>query len=280
MKTESGFQFVDALMIVITAAILISLPVLVARAQNAQARGATCAANLETMSQALMTYMNSNNDQMPFIDSAAVYDPDNVPLPTAATQTDESFASGAWSMMLGENVAQNAWLMIKDGIATEANFRCPGDAAAKLRTDVVDEPATYGWVSPFNYSYGLHVPYATGNNAAPLTLSTPYMLVIIADQLPYSDEGYHTVNAAADPVQLPSNHPETGTTVLTFMGSVRTVPPANSTCGIDDNEIYADDLGQPGGVPMSEDDTSISKSGRFEAQHVLGTEAGADQDDD
>ena len=276
MKTTNSFRLADLFVLAVVSAILISLPVLVARAQTAQVRGATCAANLGTMSEALTTYMNSNNDQMPFIDSAAIYDPDNVPLPTAATQTDETFASGAWSMMLGENVAQNAWLMIKDGITTEANFRCPGDAAAKLRSDVVDEPATYGWVSPFNYSYGLHVPYATGNNAAPLTLSTPYTLVIISDQLPYGDEGYHIVNAVADPVQLPSNHPETGTTVLTFMGNVQTVPPANSTCGIDGNEIYADDLGRPGGVPMSEDDTSISKSGRFEAEHVLGTEAGAD----
>ena len=276
MNTTRSFRLADLLTIAVVVAILVAVPAIVARAQDAQNRGLTCAANLGAMSQALMAYMNSNNDQMPFIDAAAVYDPDNVPLPTAATQTDETFDSGAWAMMLGENVAQNAWLMIKDGIATEASFRCPGDAAAKLRSDVVDEPATYGWVSPFNYSYGLHVPYATGNNAAPLTLSTQYTFIIIADQLPYSDEGYHVVNAAADPVKLPSNHPETGTTVLTFMGSVQTVPPANSTCGIDGNDIYADDLGRPGGVPMSEDDTSISKSGRFEAEHVLGTEAGAD----
>lgn len=274
MNTTRSFRLADLLTIAVVVAILVAVPAIVARAQDAQNRGLTCAANLGAMSRALMTYMTSNNDQMPFIDSTAIYDPDYVPLPTPITQTDETFDSGAWATTLGENVAQNAWLMIKDGVATEANFRCPGDAAAKLRSDVVDDPATYGWVSPFNYSYGLHVPYATGNNAAPLTLSTPYTLVIIADQLPYGDDGYHIVNAAADPEQLPSNHPGTGTTVLTFMGNVRTVAPANSACGIDGNEIYANDLGLPGGVPRNANDTSITKSGRFEAQHVLGTEAG------
>ena len=230
------------------------------------AKRAVCTSNLSAIGKAIELYMNENHDRPPLLNVHATYDPADVAVPSAQTQTDEAFCTGSWESALGANPMQNVWLLIAEDMVQEDRFFCLADTAYEARTQTVDPPAEYGWVSPFNYSYGMHVPYDSGNNAAPLNAETLGGLVIFSDQMPYDDNGYHIVDRRHDPARRPSNHPKLGTATLTLVGSVATTDAANSRCGIDGDEIYANvTSGIVGGIPEADDDTSIAKSGRFEA---------------
>lgn len=229
------------------------------------AKRAVCTSNLSAIGKAIGLYMNENHDRPPLLNVHATYDPADVAVPSAQTQTDEAFGTGTWESTLGTNPMQNAWLLIAEDMVQGDRFICLADTAHEARTQTVDSPANYGWVSPFNYSYGMHVPYATAGNTAPLNSETPGGLVIFADQIPYDDNRYHIVSRRNGPSLRPSNHPGLGTMFLTFVGSVSTVDSTDSQCGIDGDEIYANASEIVGGIPETEIDTSIAKSGRYES---------------
>ena len=262
--------------LILVLAVLFPLVLGIGRVREIRSRG-TCVAHLNAIGKAIGLYMNENHDHPPLVDVDAMYDPTDVAVPSVRTQTDDAFNTGSWGPTLGTNPMQNVWLLIAEDILQEAHFRCPADTAYQARSDTVSHPANYGWVSPFNYSYGMHVPYASGENAAPLDSETPGKLVVLADQVPYSDNGYHIVNSRRDPPLLPSNHPGLGTSILTLTGSVDSLDARDSCYGRNDDEIYANTTSNVvGGIPETDDDTSIAKSGRFESPSAPGTEGGDD----
>ena len=280
MTNRKGSTANVAVVVLSVAAILILIVLVLRSIRFGQprdiARRATCVANLNAIGKAVGLYMSENHDQTPIMDMDALYDPANVAVPSAQTRTDDAFSTGSWETTLGTNPMQNVWLLIAENMLQEKHFFCRADKAYQARSATASDPANYGWVSPFNYSYGMHVPYASGDNAAPLNSETPGKLVIFADQVPYSDGGYHIVNTRSDPALRPSNHPSLGTASLTFTGSVYTTDTTDSRCGMNDDEIYANAVSDiVGGIPETDNDTSIAKSGRFESISAPSTEDGA-----
>jgi hypothetical protein len=275
MTTTRNFSLTDLLALAIVSAILVSLPVLAVGTRTALERRATCVANLNSFGKAVPLYMNENDDRTPIMDMRMLYDPANVSVPSVETQTNDEYADGTWETTFGTNPMQNVWLLIYQNMLQVGHFRCPADQAYLPREETVTDPSDYGWVSPFNYSYGLHVPYSSGNNPVPFNANAPGALVISADQVPYDNSGYHVVDAEADPVKSPSNHGDLGTVFVTFTGSVRHTDVANSRCGMEGDEIYANATSEIiGGIPETDNDTSIAKSGRFESIRAPSTEDG------
>ena len=147
---------------------------------------------------------------------------------------------------------QNVWLSVAKGYVDERLFKCPGDTDWQPR----DAAGRYGWTDPHQYSYGMHWPYATdadGNgNPAPLSTDTYRLgVAIFADQNPGGPVGGS---------RSPSNHPRAGTNYVFADGTVRASRDGTSTFGHD--EIYTNEDGLAGGLPQSENDTSIALSGR------------------
>ncbi len=213
----------------------------------------TCQAHLKIISLGLLTYQQNNLSAAPLIkmDEAA---PNGANIaPTADSQSDERFSSGQWEAVLGDQAMQNVWLLIAaEGYVDEDIFKCPGDKDWRPR----DAAGRYGWTSPFQYSYGMQWPYATdadGNGNPALLSADTYRqgVVTFADQNPGGPVGGS---------RSPSNHPKVGTNYLLADGVVLVSRDGTSTFNGD--EIYTNEDGLAGGLPQSEDDTSITLSGR------------------
>jgi hypothetical protein len=68
---------------------------------------------------------------------------------------------------------------------------------------------------------------------------------------------------SASTARRPSNHPSEGESVLYRAGNVGFYDSVtDSKAGLNANDIYVNDAGVVGGVPLSADDTSIIQSGR------------------
>ncbi len=212
----------------------------------------TCQAHLKTISLGLLTYQQDNSSA-PLIKMYEAAPNGANSAPTADSQTDEPFSSGQWGAVLGDQAMQNVWLWITaEGYVDEDIFKCPGDPDWQPR----DAAGRYGWTDPHQYSYGMQWPYATdadGNgNPAPLSAATYRPgIVIFADQNPGGPVGGS---------RSPSNHPKVGTNYLLADGAVLASRDGTSTFNGDD--IYTNEDGLAGGLPQSEDDTSITLSGR------------------
>jgi len=144
------------------------------------------------------------------------------------------------------------WLLIATRHAPVSVFHCPGDTERQERTS----DATFGWSSPYEYSYSIQYPYRTdasktNRNPASLTGNLQDM-VIFADRNPGGPVG---------PGRVPSNHP--GTNTLWTDGTVKYFgSDKRSTVGADGDEIYANIGGVPGGMPEGPADTSLTLTGR------------------
>ena len=268
MRTLKSFTGREALLTALAVGVLttsaMSILFVTPYRSRALAKRAVCLNNLGNITKGMGTYEAANpRYPTPLLDSQAVYDPDVLPIPMPANQTNTQFRDDAtaWAP-LGSHPMQNVWLMIADFCINEVHFKCPADVAWFPRETVTAEPREFGWVSPFNYSYGMHVPNSnSGDNRAPLSRARDN-LVIFADQTPYNVNGYHVIDGDARPHQYPSNHLDLGTCAATGGGSVAFGEPDHSQLGARGDEIYANESGTIAGVPESATDTSIVPSGR------------------
>lgn len=265
---RKGFTLIELMVVVAIIAILVTILMPTLAKARDLAKKATCQASLNGIGKALILYSAQNDDRTPIMEFDTDYDPGSVDVPDNANQTDDDYKAGTWVATLGDNPMQNVWLMIKEGLLPVQGFRCPADSDYESRksTDDDDDPDKWGWISPLNYSYGIHVPYTTGGNPVPFKdARLEGGMVIFADQLPFEDD-YQKVDDKADPPQKPSNHPKLGTAYLLYSGMVQWQDTSTSECGLNGDEIYENDegggSGVAGGIPQTDEDTSIAASGR------------------
>lgn len=261
---RKGFTLIELMVVVAIIAILVTILMPSLAKARDLAKKATCQASLNGIGKALALYSAQNDDRTPMMEFDTAYDPDSVDVPDNENQTDDDYDTGTWVATLGDNPMQNVWLMIKEGLLPVQGFKCPADSDYENRkaTDDDSDPDKWGWISPFNYSYGIHVPYRSGDNPLPFNDNLEGGMVIFADQLPF-DADYHKVDKKADPPEKPSNHAKLGTGYLLFSGMVQWQDPSTSECGLNGDEIYENVVSEEaGGVPEGEEDTSIAASGR------------------
>ena len=248
---RKGFTLIELLVVIAIIAVLVTL--LLPNLQHARrlARKAACMANLNGIGKAIVLYDESFGGYPVFDDSwdytnaeadmnetTMSDDPDD----SDATPTDTDWAA------LGENAAQNWWLLIMKGLIVESGFRCPADDTDS-RNDVATRENVdllkYGWNDPDNVSYGMQWPYGAAAdddpnddvdpavNPAAFSDSLDGGVVTFADQNPGGPVG------AEDGEFKPSNHEVLGTSYLVASGTVGfSATKDGSTCGKDGDDIY------------------------------------------
>ena len=262
---RKGFTLIELMVVVAIIAILVTILLPSLNKARDLAKRATCQASLNGIGKGLALYMAQNDDRTPMMAFDTAYAPASVAAPTQTNQTDDDYNAGTWEATLGDNPMQNVWLLIKEGLIIEKGFRCAADGLYSDRRSVDDDsdPDRWGWISPFNYSYGIHVPYNTENNPLPFNANLEGGIVVFADQLPYDSTEYHKVDNKPDPPLKPSNHKKLGSGYLLFSGSVQWQDDTMSECGLNGDEIYENaETDTPGGIPETDEDTSIAASGR------------------
>ncbi len=264
MMRRKGFTLIELLVVIAIIAILMTILLPSLNKARDLAKRATCVANLNSIGKAIPLYMNENDDRTPFMDLKLAYAAGSVDVPDSSNQTNDDYEDGTWEATFGNNPMQNMWLLISQNMLQVGHFQCKADTDYESREASVADPDDFGWVSPFNFSYGVHVPYTSNSNPVPFNANAPGGLIVFADRTPDDGAAYNIVDKKADPDPLrPSNHKSLGTSFLSFTGSVDTEGTSNSECGMNGDEIYQNQSGEIGGVPEDDDDTSIVPSGRI-----------------
>ncbi len=266
MKRPRGFTLVELLVVVGIIAMLVGILMPTLGRALEIARVASCAANLNAVGKGIKMHSSEFDGKFPLLFDEGDTDADV----TATTDSDE--VDGA---TLGANAMQNVWVMIKKGTILENHFKCPSDKMWKTRKEIDStDLKTYGWVSWYNFSYGMHKPYSDpgGSNKASLTMSKRGDFIIFADKNFGADETSGCVYRTSDLLcRKPANHPADGFNYLSFGASVQkgryddtdTSGTSQSTVGISGDDVFlaGDDDGETistaavTGTPDPTDDT-------------------------
>ena len=226
------------------------------------AKRAACMANLNGVGKSILLYEETTRGQYPLFQQQEQR-PGGVNMPPTSVTTTNAGA-GQWPAVMGDTPMQNAWLLIQEDLISEQGFHCPADSDYQPRTAAGGPIGRYGWNSPYNYSYGMHWPYAQdahGNaNPAPFSDDLNGSHVVFADLNPGGPVG---------PDRKPSNHAKLGTGFLLASGSAGWLDGdasvsefGGSSRSAKGDEIYANGDGVAGGLPTSDRDVSIALSGR------------------
>jgi hypothetical protein len=216
-----------------------------------KAHRSACLSNLRSIHIALKMYETSEN-RLPMVRYQPSSDAGVNAAPTAANATNSRYGESSWDE-LGDQAMQTMWLLIQNSNIGLESFRCPGDAGYQER----NASQRYGWTSSNQYSYAIQWPYRTSaaddRNPAQFRSNMPEYLVIMADRNPGGPVGED---------RPPSNHPLVGTSTVVWSGTIEGYGPANSRAGIDNDDIYTNANGEAGGMPISDEDTSLTLSPR------------------
>jgi competence protein ComGC len=270
MTTRRGLTLLELLIIIAVIGILIGIlgPQCGPPHYPGHLRATRCQSNLKAIGTGVVTYKAANREQTPVMRDRPTYDANVNLAPISTIGCNEKYGmkreDGSvedWAL-LGDNAMQNVWLMISSAVVKEKAFECPGDEGHERRVtrDASAPPQfTFGWTSPYQYSYSMHWPYLYSadltRNPAPFNAKLENV-VIFADRNPGGPVGKD---------RPPSNHSTLGTNVLYAGGSVEhhlDEKNPNSRAAYDEDDIYTNAIGIPGGIPQHEYDTSLNLSPR------------------
>jgi len=250
---RKGFTLIELLVVIAIIALLIGILVPTLSKARELARQAGCQANLSAVGKGVGIYSAGSNDVFPFPLLMSQGDP-NIAV-GSATHNDDIWNTTT----LKANAMQNVWLLIKEGNAQVAHFRCPSDSAAGgSPREALTGVGKYGWTSANQFSYGIQFPYdknagGTDSGSRLSDSNGPAGLVIMADRTP---------GGAVASGRTPSNHSGDGEAVLRRDTTVSFYRSLNdSKAGFANDEIYAiQGTTHGGGMPVSScsTDTSIT----------------------
>ncbi len=245
---RKGFTLIELLVVIAIIALLVSILMPSLGRARELAKQAACQANLNSVGKAIALYTTSANDQFPVFTNAG-----DANETVATTGSIGELFNGD----LEEHGMNNVWLLIDEGMVSQAAFRCASDGDWLERTG--NDAA--GWSDGRNFSYTISWPYAKdasdNPNAAPLTnQNLDGGFAMMADRMPLDSDGNPAnVGGNVDP----SNHFKDGEAVLYKNYSVQFYKNTdNSNAGIQNDAIYTNETsGTVGGLPETEDDTSM-----------------------
>ena len=245
---RNAFTLVELLVVIAIIAVLVAILVPVIGSALAEARAASCQANLKTIAGAFREYSRKN----------ATFARLNT-TGTAAGTYVAADTKDVCDATLAKSPMTEVWALIGAGLLYEAAFKCGGDSAYTTRV-VGGTTLKYGWSADTQFSYGIQFPYTTTttvteiNKANPaidpdLTNGMPANGILMADMAKRA-----TLGPVTDAANY-QNHSGSGICYVTGAGNATMFK--GTTSVVNGDEIYADAVAGGGIVPGAATDTVI-----------------------
>jgi len=151
------------------------------------ARYQACMKNLAEHGKSFHNYKTANQNKLPALVRGG--NPgQKVDSTTCKGAVDDALSGpkrGEIRTALGTNAMQGMWLIIEAGYmgGGERAYKCPGDKDWRSRSipDAQKTDSRFGWTSAFNYSYGIHFPYAATEQTNTGTADNPVYEIPTSD---------------------------------------------------------------------------------------------------
>lgn len=265
MRCRKAFTLIELMVVIAIIAALAAILVPVVAGLIEKARFVRCGANLNTMGKSLKMYDINQSGEFPTLarrGDTSMLPPTpevvNTVPPNDGSNGDPPTATNDWTdqgrMALGLWPMQQIWPLIVTGRVSASAFHCQGDAGWKPRQSTL----TYGWTALTDVSYGVQFPfegYISGttlvqNKGWPGSKTRQDRLVVMADRNP---------GGSVTSGMPHSNHPDIGCNAVDAGGNVVQYDfPGDSKCGMNSNDIYADNSASGRYFPRGTDDTVIT----------------------